>query len=262
MPRSACLKTARSKANPEDAFPLYTLTQLPTISQRLRHLRAWKRYPDLHSLTWSSPLRICTASPIYTVTRYCSLWWSFTASLLALLLSFAPTGQDSCSFYIYLLQPFMFSAQLSQLFSLLLARTNRAQVLTIFHQWKPSGSSICIYQCPHPAFQLWFYCIFVQKVKAFMWTLVSCCLQSACSFGITAWHFWTEDENFLHLKFTALAEVHLNRSSMPPAVMYALPECTAFSHSQQGETPKQSKPEIRKLFLFLHGQERFKECFR
>ena len=95
-----------------------------------------------------------------------------------------------------------------------------------------------------------------------MWTLVSCCLQCACSFGITRWHFWTEDENFLHLKFTAFAEVHLKWSSMLPAVMYTLPEYTAFSHSQQAETPKQSKTKIKKLFLFLHGQEHFEACFR
>lgn len=96
----------------------------------------------------------------------------------------------------------------------------------------------------------------------FTWTPGSCCLQCTCCFGKTGWHFQTEDENFLHLKFTAFAEVHLKCSSMLPAVMYTPPEYMAFSHSQHAETPQQSKNKIKKLFLSGHGQEHLEVCFR
>lgn len=96
----------------------------------------------------------------------------------------------------------------------------------------------------------------------FTWTPGSCCLQCTCCFGKTGWHFQTEDENFLHLKFTAFAEVHLKCSSILPAVMYTPPEYMAFSHSQHAETPQQSKNKIKKLFLFGHGQEHLEVCFR
>lgn len=74
-----------------------------------------------------------------------------------------------------------------------------------------------------PSFRL------LQAVEVFVCTLVSWCLQSACSFGITEQHFWTEDENFLHLKFIAFSEANLQCSSMSPVVMHTQPRIHSLS---------------------------------
>lgn len=145
------------------------------------------------------------------------------------------TAWHSCSSYVHLLHAFVIFSTAHASLQLILTQVKQGSAIS-------SVPSVEILRQKHLVLQgLWFYCVFIQRVKLFMRTLMSCCLQCACCFGVTGWHFWTEDEHYLHLKCTAFAEIRLKWSSMLPAVMHTLPEHMAFSHSQQAETPKQLK---------------------
>lgn len=80
------------------------------------------------------------------------------------------------------------------------------------------------------------------QAEVFVCTLVSWCSQCACTFGITGQHFCTEDENFFHLKCIALLRVISSVAACHLQWCTPSQEYRA-SHSQQTQTPKQSKLE-------------------
>lgn len=143
------LKDRKKQGKYRGCLPLVHPTQLPTISQWLRHPWARKRYPDHHSLIWPSLLRICPTSLLIQFRLPPIIGAYGEVSQLHYLPCFSHLhrlpGIPAVCFYVCLLYPF---AILAQLFTPLQLTLNRAQLFAVFHQWKSSGSSICISKAP------------------------------------------------------------------------------------------------------------------